>query len=430
MIIAIDGPAGVGKSTIAKALAQKLNFSYFDTGAMYRAATYAFIKNSIDYENETKVVDFLNNNFNYYFKEENGNRNYFVNDEDVTEIIRSTYVTDLVSKIATKEYIRKILVPLQRQYAENRDVVTEGRDIGSVVFPNADVKIYLTAKASVRAERRFQDYLDKYPQDFASFDKQQILLDIQKRDEMDSTRKFSPLKKTPDAFLIDTSNLDVNGVVNKIVKIVKKKTKIKFSYRFVKKFFLFFLKFFYKLEIFGKENIIEGKSIIISNHVSFLDPIILTQVFDEELNFIAKKSIFKKFFLGKIIKILNAHEISLNSPNIKTFRIIDSILKANKKIILFPEGQRSEDGQILKFLPGIGFLVNLTKALVIPVYIKGPLEIWSKKRKLPKMFGKIKCFIGKPVYFTEFEGIDKEKKVEYINAFLEKNLKDLQKKHY
>ncbi|OGN66890.1 MAG: cytidylate kinase, partial [Chlamydiae bacterium RIFCSPLOWO2_01_FULL_28_7] len=148
MIIAIDGPAGVGKSTIAKALAQKLNFSYFDTGAMYRAATYAFIKNSIDYENETKVVDFLNNNFNYYFKEENGNRNYFVNDEDVTEIIRSTYVTDLVSKIATKEYIRKILVPLQRQYAENRDVVTEGRDIGSVVFPNADVKIYLTAKAS------------------------------------------------------------------------------------------------------------------------------------------------------------------------------------------------------------------------------------------------------------------------------------------
>ena len=157
MIITIDGPAGTGKSTVAKLLAQKLKFSYFDTGAMYRSCTYALIKNQIDIDDKDKVLDFLTNHFQYEIKEKNLEKCYFVNSEDVTDIIRSSYVTDMVSIVSAKEYVRKTLVPIQRKFAEDRDIICEGRDMGTVVFPNAAIKVYLTAKISVRAERRFKD---------------------------------------------------------------------------------------------------------------------------------------------------------------------------------------------------------------------------------------------------------------------------------
>ena len=427
MIIAIDGPAGVGKSTIAQSLAMKLKFSYFDTGAMYRALTYAFIKNKIDLDNENQVLEFLKNNFDYQIKEEGKKRFYFVNNENITEIIRSNYISNAVSSIASKPYIRRTLVIWQRKYAEDKDIITEGRDMGTVVFPHADLKIYLTARASVRAERRFNELVEKFPQDIGTLNKNQILEDIKKRDELDSTRKAYTLRKEKDAHLIDTSNLSVDQIIKKILKKIKKIGKTKFMYKLVRFLSKVVLKLFYKFEVYGKENFIKGAAVVTSNHVSFFDPSVLVSAIEEEVHFLAKDTLFKVPVFNKIIKSLNAHPISFSSSNIQTFKIVNELLRKGKKIVIFPEGTRSEDGKLDKLLPGIAFIINLTKCNIIPTYIHGAYKVWGKNRKFPKLFGKIICIFGKPILFEPFAKIDKEKRIPYILAEVEKSLKNLQK---
>jgi len=429
MIITIDGPAGVGKSTVAKMLANKLEFAYFDTGAMYRALTYAIYKNKIDIENENEVLDLLKNNFHYEIKEKNGLKLYFVNGDDVTETIRSNYITDAVSLVSCKIYVRQNLVPLQRKLAEDKDIVCEGRDMGTTVFPNAKIKIYLTAKITVRATRRFNEYIEKNPQDINSLDKNQILEDIQKRDEKDSTRKVSPLRKAKDAYHIDTSKLSVDMTVKKILKIIRKRTRIKFSYRFVCFLSKVLLKTFYNFQVYGKENLTKGAAIITSNHVSFFDPSILTVAIKEELHFLAKESLFTIPIFKTIIKWLNAHSISGKESNIQTVKKVKDILRSGQKIVLFPEGTRSMDGKVNKLLPGVGFLINLTKCTIIVVYIHGAHEVWKRGQKFPKLFGrnKIFCVFGKPIRYEEFEKIDKNKRIPIILNRIETELKNLQK---
>ncbi|NGX35058.1 MAG: Cytidylate kinase [Candidatus Anoxychlamydiales bacterium] len=426
MIITIDGPAGVGKSTVAKLLAQKLKFSYFDTGAMYRAVTYAFLKNEIDIDDEKSVLDFLQNSFKYEIKEENGLKFYYVNSEDVTEIIRSNYVTEQVSGVSAKPFVRKTLVPMQRKIANEKDIVCEGRDMGTVVFPNAGIKIYLTAKISVRAQRRFEEYIEKHPQDIATLDKNQILLDIQRRDEKDSTRQTSPLRKAKDAYHIDTSSLNADGVVKKIIKRIKKQKKTKFAYRVVRVVSRFVLKTFYKYKVYGKENIIKGAAIVTSNHVSFFDPSVLTVAIEEEIHFLAKESLFKTPILKYIISALNAHPISGKEANIQTIKEVKNILKTGKKIVIFPEGTRT-DGKITKLLPGVGFLISLSKCTTIPTYIYGAHKVWPRGKKFPKLFGQISCIFGKPIKFEEFEKIDRNKRIPFILARIENELKNLEK---
>ena len=428
MIITIDGPAGVGKSTVAKMLAKKLNIAYFDTGAMYRAITYAIIKYKIDIENELSVLELLKNNFQYEIKEKNGLKLYFVNGEDVTEIIRSNYITEAVSLVSAKAYVRQNLVPIQRKFAEDKDMICEGRDMGTVVFPNAKVKIYLTAKVTVRATRRFNEFVEKNPQNITTLDKHQILLDIQNRDEKDTKRKVSPLMKAKDAYHIDTSKLSVEMVVKKILKIIKKQKRIKFSYRVVSFLSLIFLKTFYKYRVYGKENLIKGAAIITSNHVSFLDPSIITASIDEELHFLAKESLFKVPVLKIIIKALNAHPISGKESNIQTIKKVKDILRSGQKVVLFPEGTRSYDGKVNKLLPGVGFLINLTKCTIIPAYIHGAHEVWERGQKFPKLFGKnkISCTFGKPIGHEEFEKIDKNERIPLILNRIETELKKLE----
>ncbi|MBN2479437.1 MAG: (d)CMP kinase [Parachlamydiales bacterium] len=425
MIITIDGPAGVGKSTVAKLVAQKLNFSYFDTGAMYRAVTYALLKNNINPDDEKSVLDFLKNHFKYEIKKDQGQFLYFVNDEDVSGIIRSNHISNVVSQVSTKEYIRKTLLPFQRKYADDNDLVAEGRDMGTVIYPNAKVKIYLTARASVRAERRFQELTEKFPQDIATLDKQEILEEIKIRDERDSTRKISPLRKAKGAHAIDTSSLSIDQVVRKIIKKVKKANKTTLLYRFVRFLAKFIMSTFYNLKVYGKENITKKAAIITSNHTSFFDPPVLAAAMKEEIHFLAKEPLFKIIILKSIIKRLNAHPISFKESNVKTFRIVDSVLKEGKKIVIFPEGTRTDGSSIEELLPGVAFLVNLTKCDIMPVCIYGADKVWGRNKKFPKLFGKISCVFGKPIKFEEFEHLPKEEKIKTILDRITTSLENL-----
>lgn len=217
MIITIDGPVATGKSTIAKRLAAAIGYIYFDTGAMYRAFTYGVIKHNINIDKEEEFKEFIST-FDFDIKVKHGDKRYFLNDEDVTDQIRQDQVTLLVSKIAANPLVREHLVHYQRELAKGVNAVFEGRDMGTVVFPDAQIKIFLAGSPAVRARRRYDELITKYPEQSKGLTLEKVLEDLNARDAFDSTREASPLKKADDAFEIDTSNLTLDEIVYKILE--------------------------------------------------------------------------------------------------------------------------------------------------------------------------------------------------------------------
>ena len=205
MRIAIDGPSGSGKSSVAKAVAKKLGLLHLDTGGMYRTLGYKVIKDGLNLENIEKVLKNLDLKI--------VNKKFFLDGEDVSEKIRSNEVSKIASKVSSIKSVREYMVNLQRKISSNNDVILDGRDIGTVVFPNAEVKIYLTASPEVRANRR---YLED-----GSLSYEKILEDILKRDYDDSHREHSPLKVADGAKIIDTDDLSFEEVVEKIIGVIK-----------------------------------------------------------------------------------------------------------------------------------------------------------------------------------------------------------------
>ena len=214
MIIAIDGPAGSGKGTIAKLLSERLNFINIDTGAMYRCVALKMLENNMNLDNYDEIHKILNE-IDINFEGEK----VLLNGKDVSKDIRSIEVSNFVSPVSAIGFVREKMVDLQRKLGEKNNVVMEGRDIGTVVFPNAEIKIYLDATPEERARRRLaQNTANNIESNY-----EQILKDIIERDTRDSTREISPLKKADDAIVIDSTNLTIEEVVNKAIKLVESK---------------------------------------------------------------------------------------------------------------------------------------------------------------------------------------------------------------
>ena len=216
MIIAIDGPAATGKSSTAKAVAEKLGFMYLDTGAMYRAVTLAVLEKDISLTNKYTLESFLTSlDLNILYIEKT--LMIELDQLDVTDRIRDPKVTAKVSEISALPAVRKTMVKFQRKLASGKDCIVEGRDIGTVVFPNADLKFYMIADAGIRAERRKKDLLTLGK----NKDISELETEIKNRDRKDSTRVHSPLSKAEDSIIIDTSHLDFHEQVNMIVEKIK-----------------------------------------------------------------------------------------------------------------------------------------------------------------------------------------------------------------
>lgn len=214
IIVAIDGPAGSGKSTIAKIIADKYNFTYIDTGAMYRMITLYCLDNNINFKDEFAVKNALA----HISLDMQGDK-FFLNSKEVTQNIREPRINENVSQIASIKVVRDNLVNLQRKISEGKNVILDGRDIGTVVFPNAQIKIYLMASPEERANRRYKELIQKGTD--ISYD--EVLKSIKERDYIDSTRKESPLTKAADAIELDSTGLKIEEVLDFISKRIEEK---------------------------------------------------------------------------------------------------------------------------------------------------------------------------------------------------------------
>ena len=218
MIVAIDGPAASGKSTSAKLLAKELGFLYLDTGAMYRCVSWAVIKNEIDLSNDRQLLNFLKI-FKIDLKNTGNRSSFYVNNKDVTDLIRKSNISQRVSEVSAIPDIRDFMVDIQRNYAKSENCVMEGRDIGTVVFPKAEVKFFIIASDEVRAKRRKLELESLGEKKSLS----ELIDEIRRRDDFDSNRGHSPLKKAFDAIEIDTTDLSIDEQVKLMLGIVKQK---------------------------------------------------------------------------------------------------------------------------------------------------------------------------------------------------------------
>ena len=434
MIITIDGPAGTGKSTVAKMLADRLKYEFLNTGAFYRAFA-VHVKNSIDDSNvDEKQLTKLLASFSLEIVDDGMIKRYLLSKLDITESMNSSEISQLSSKISVYPKVRKAIVSLQREYASQKNIVAEGRDLGTVVFPKAQIKFFLTADAEIRAKRRFLELEECLTsgQNKESFEK--ILSEIVERDKRDSTRALSPLSCPEGAIIIDTTDLTADQVYHAMYQVVESHISKKKRFRnFLKSLFYktvihgfrFIFSVFYRLKVYGLENLQEYGGIIASNHVSFLDPPLLACSSRVQVHFLARESLFKIPILKNLIKLLSAHPIKGGVGDLGVIKIVQKLIGQKQKIIVFPEGTRSKDGKLQPLKKGVANIIVRTGSTVYPAYIHGAYEIWKKGKLLPNLFGRVTIVFGKPIHSSKYALLDKKEAQEKITQELYSSLKNL-----
>lgn len=390
MKIAIDGPAGSGKSSLAKEIAKRLGILYVDTGAMYRAITLKLLK-----EDESSYEEILKNTKISF----EGDK-IFLDGKDVSKEIRENEISNKTSEMSKKKIIRDYLVKMQREIARDKDVVMEGRDIGSVVLKDAEYKFFLTADVKTRAMRRYKQIDD----DKVSFD--EILEDLKVRDYNDSHRENSPLIQTEDAILIDSTDLNAEETIEKIISYIKRWFMFYFAVRGIVGFFM---RHIYRLEVHGRENIPQDSErlIICGNHKSNLDPVAISAIFERQIFWMAKKELFENKFFGGFLTKLGAFPIDRQGNDLAAIKKSLKILKNEDVLGIFPEGTRVKEADYTKIKSGIALIAQKTNSRVLPVYIEGDYKPFRKTR----------------IYFREPVKINKE--IKYSPGELENISQDI-----
>lgn len=401
--IAIDGPAASGKSTLARALAERLGLVMVNSGAMYRAVTWKILAEKIDPKDSAAVASRMAG-----LGIECGHEGSFstirIDGEDPTPFLRDPQINANVSTVSAIPQVREKLVALQREYLQRTHVVMEGRDIGSVVFPDTPFKIYIDADPSVRNNRRSDD---------GEVDS------VAKRDAADSSRKTAPLKVADGAAVLDTSDLTVEGVLDAAVSILREQgfpmpralspsltEEPHIPMRWI--YWLGWMAFgaayrtLFGLRVIGDENLIKSGSVLVaSNHQSFLDPPLIGNLYKTEMVFFARKTLFKG--IGKwLYPQWNAIPIDQDKPDMSSMKTVIRNLKEGWRVLVFPEGARTLDGEIGGAAPGVGMIAAKAGVPIQPVRISGA------DRALPRGSGKIRLAritvkVGKPIILSPVE---------------------------
>ncbi len=404
-IVAIDGTTSTGKGTLALALSKKYNLMNIDTGATYRCVTLELIRKNIKLEETEKIKQVLNE-INISFDDGKS----YLNNEDVSKEIREEPVNNLVSQVSHLPEVREAMVSLQRKMAEGKDVVLDGRDIGTNVFPNADVKLYVDASLEKRVERRYKQNQEKG----ISSTLEEVKENIAFRDNNDKTSKVSPLKKADDAILIDTTNMTAKEVLNQASKIINRKKKLlkiydqayimrkettwkKIVRAVTKSILAFAYHAVYRVKRVGTENL-ESKEgfIICSNHLNTLDAAGITLLNKQRIRFVAKVELYKNGPINWLAHLFNIIPIKRGKQDIASIKLCLSALK-NKEILgIFPEGTRHGLDKNEKVKNGAVYLASKTNVKIVPVGVQGKF----------KPFTKVVFNYGKPIDINQYKTDD------------------------
>lgn len=426
-IVAIDGPAGTGKGTVTEQIAKKQNLVNIDTGATYRCVTLAMQRKGIGLDELEKIQTLLGE-IKIQMENQNGNQVFFLDGEDVSSEIRSKEVTQMVSQVSSIKEVRLKMVDLQRQLAEGKDVIMEGRDIGTYVFPKADVKIYLDADEEERARRRVKQNQEKGIE--MSFE--EVLENIRKRDENDKKKEMGALKVASDATVIDTTNLTIEEVVAKIEELIsQKKTAIqkaeklekvaykerkdtawkRFEEKLVKGFFRGLYHIAFSVKITGQENVpAEGAYIICANHINYLDAAAIVLLNKRKVRFVAKEDLYRFPPLAWLGHLFDMIPIKRNMQDIEAMKRCMKALKNGEILGIFPEGTRKGLAKNKKAKNGAAFMALRTNTKVIPVGIHGTFKFRSK----------IYVNYGEPIDLSTCQGEDKEKLQEATQMIMDR----------
>lgn len=403
--IAIDGPGGAGKSTVAKAVAKKLDILYVDTGALYRTIGLYVRSKDVD-PKDAEAVGALLPEIKLEVKYENGAQHVYLNGVDHGDAIRTPEMSMYASSVSAIPSVRAFLLETQKEIARKNSVIMDGRDIGTVILPDADLKIFMTASAECRAMRRYKELTER-GQDVKYED---VLAEMNQRDGQDSSRDIAPTKAADDAILFDNSDLDFEQTVDAIIEMVnkrqaekpKKVKKVKRkgtrAYRFCYALFAGILGFLFNYKVVNQnKERDEGGYIVCGNHVSATDAIALCYAFRKnQVRFMAKKELFKIPLLAPLIRMLGAFPIDRSGGDVGAIKSAVKLVKDGECLGIFPQGHRypGEDPRGTKTKNGMALIALRAKADIVPTYI------WRKKNRF-KLFRRTYIIIGDPIRFEE-----------------------------
>ena len=417
-IVAIDGPAGSGKGTVAKELAKRFDLINVDSGSAYRCVTLEAINKNInikelkDSASEREKLCEIVKNIDIEFKDDNGNILTFLNGEDVSVKIRDKIVNENIIYIAPLDEVRDNLNIFFRKFASKNDIIMDGRDIGTEVFPEADVKIYLDASAEERAKRRFKQNKEKNINTELTYE--EILKNINIRDEEAKNRTKGSLKQAEDAIYIDSTKMSINTVVRNISKVIKhKKTELKMiekGYVFSKETFIkktrrkivktvlaTLYRLAYRVKKINVKNIEREEGFIIcSNHVNYLDAAGLILLNKKEMTFVGKADLYRFKSLSYLGHLFNIIPVKRNSSDLASIKLCLKALKENKALGIFPEGTRNGLKKQAEVKNGAVFLAHKAKVKIVPVGINGTF----------KPFSKVVFNFGEPIDLSKYDTSD------------------------
>jgi cytidylate kinase len=428
-VVTIDGPAGAGKSTAARLLAARLGYTLVPTGAMYRALALSVMRAGIAPHEGPELRAHLAPRAVAV-----ANGRVFLDGEDVTDAVRSQDVARVTSDITMLPSVRARVTPLQQALAAGGGVVLEGRDTGTVVCPDAEVKFYLTASLDARARRRQAELATAG----THVPLEAITAELAARDRQDETRELAPLRKAPGAVEIDTSDLTAEQVVERLLAAIERHgggadrreaaptcredaaergaaapvRRPSAFYAVLKVLAVAVMRVFFRLESRGRDNIpATGPVLLVANHSSVLDPPLVGGAAPRQLCFLAKAELFGVPLFGGLIRRLNAAPIRREGADPAALRTAMRVLEGGGALLIFPEGTRGEEGVLRAAKSGAGMLAVLSGAPVVPVYVRGSGRAWPRGRRLPRP-AKVSVTFGEPLKFPAERGADRKRQYE------------------
>ena len=370
-VVAIDGPAGAGKSATARGVAARLGLGHVDSGAMYRAVAWLAGSRGVSLDSEEALIGMLDG-----ARFEAGRDGLRIDGKPVEEHIRTAEAGDAASRVAVHPGLRRRLVRLQRNLAAPPGIVMEGRDIGTVVFPRADLKIFLTASVEARARRRYEELMARGER----ADLPTIEAALRDRDRRDSVRETSPLVSALDAFPLDTTELTLEEQVDLASRWAELARlgpgRMTLFHTLSREVVVNFARVFLRYRVEGREHIPrKGPVILACNHISFWDPPLVGAWVNRTLHYLAKKELFENRVFGAMLTAYNCIPIQRGPQARSALRGAEGVLDHGGAVLIFPEGTRSKSGSLLPPRSGISHLAAVSRAPVVPARISGSNQI-------------------------------------------------------